>query len=295
MDKEKAIARINDSDSDDFQVFTKAEHESFLNNLKDTEPFKKEISSTMGTILGEIDNVVFDTVGEKRTEGVKTTDFIKTHLTRLNSEIQSSGSKIGELEKALDEKGGDNEQLTILKNENAGLKTKHQAMMDDWKGKYETLENDGKQSRIMSEFDRSLMGVKFKDAKIIPEDVRSAMIEKAKSNLLGKATFVNGVLAFDDGKGDVLRDDKLNPLTAQDLLKIELKSIVDEGRQASGVNIDEPVIKDEDGKIDVNLNLPDTVKTNADLTTFLMQSGLQRGSKEYHAAYAKYSEKLEKV
>jgi hypothetical protein len=140
-----------------------------------------------------------------------------------------------------------------------------------------------------------MTGLKFKDAAIIPEDVRNAMIENAKAELAKSAEYVEGQLVFKDSDGNIRRDDNLNVLKPQDILSEKLKSIIDEGRKAKGVNIKDPEIIDEDGKVVVNLTLPDTIKTNADLTEHLLQLGMKQSSDEYRAAYAKYVEKLEKI
>lgn len=78
---------------------------------------------------------------------------------------------------------------------------------------------------------------------------------------------------------------------------MRLKPILNEGRTQPGPGLKdkEPLIETKDGKIDVTLILPDTVKTNADLTEFLLKSGLKRNTPEYLAAYGKYVENLTKV
>ena len=149
--------------------------------------------------------------------------------------------------------------------------------------------------RIHNEFDRSLTGVKFKDEGIIPLDVRNAMINNAKAELSKGAQFVEGKLVFMQD-GNIMRDDNLNILSVKDVLAEKLKSIIDAGRKQDGLEIKEPEIeRDENGKVKVNISLPDSVKTNADLTTHLLSLGLKSGSDEYRAAYAKYIDKVKKV
>jgi len=183
----------------------------------------------------------------------------------------------------------------LLRGELDSMKTKHVKFKEESELKYGELEKSGVQMRILNEFDRSMTGLKFKDAAIIPEDVRNAMINNAKTELAKTASFVEGKLVFLDAEGKILRDENLNVLTAKDVLQDKLKSIIDAGRHQTGVDIKEPDIKEKDGEVIVNISIPDSVKTNADLTQHLMGLGLKRDSKEYRAAYAKYSEKLNKV
>ena len=68
-------------------------------------------------------------------------------------------------------------------------------------------------------------------------------------------------------------------------MKERLKSIIDEGRQQKGVDIDLNVEKGEDGKVkDVNVVVPDTIKTMAALIDHLQAVGLKRNTDEYFAA-----------
>jgi len=149
--------------------------------------------------------------------------------------------------------------------------------------------------RILNEFDRSMTGLKFKDAAIIPEDVRNAMINNAKTELAKTADYVDGKLVFRDSEGKIMYNDLAQLLSAKEILSEKLKSIIDAGRKAEGVDIEDPEIRTEDGKVIVNVSIPDSVKTNVDLTNHLMGLGMKRDSEEYRAAYAKYNEKLQKV
>ena len=203
-------------------------------------------------------------------------------------------SKNEELLKAVNDKSG-TEAVELLRGELDSMKKKHQAFKDDADGRYKDLEQSGTKMRILHEFDNAMLGMKFKDAAIIPEDVRNAMINNAKTELSKSADYVDGKLVFRNSEGKIMYNDLAQLLSAKEVLSEKLKSIIDPGRKAAGVDLKEPEIKEEDGKVIVNISIPDTVKTNVHLSQFLMDSGLIRDSKEYRAAYAKYSEKLEKV
>ena len=293
LNKEEAIKKITEGDGD-FQVFTHEEHESFLNNLKETEVFKQQIDGRVSEMHQQYDNDFFAVTGKRKAQDEKTYDFIKREVKAIQDQAKELADKNAELEKAVNDKSG-TQAIELLRGELDSIKKKHQSYKEEAENKYKDLEQSGVQMRILNEFDRSMTGLKFKDAAIIPEDVRNAMINNAKAELSKSATFVEGKLVFLDSEGKIMRDENLNVLTPKEILADKLKSIIDAGRKAKGVDLKEPEIKQEDGKIVVNLSIPDTVRTNVDLTQYLMQSGLKRNTDEYRAAYAKYSEKLEKV
>jgi membrane-associated HD superfamily phosphohydrolase len=291
MNKEEALKKVTEGEGD-FHVFTEEEHKTFLNNLKDTEVFKQQIDTRVSEIYKGLDDDVAGVLGKAKPHDVKTYDFIKSEMKTLLDSTNELKTKNDELEKAVKDKSGD-EALKLLKSENDALLKKHQKFKEEADQKYQDLLTQGERMRVTNEFDRSLTGLKFKTD--IPEDVRNVMIDSAKNKLADNAQFVEGKLVFMDTEGKILRDENLNVLSAADILKGELKSIVDEGRKQEGVKIGDPKIDEKEGKLDVTLSIPDSVKTNADLLTHLLDVGLKRGTDEFKAAYAKYSEGLIKV
>ena len=294
LTKEEAIKKVTEGDGD-FQVFTHEEHESFLNNLKDTEGFKQQIDGRVSEMHQQYDDDFFAVTGKRKAQNEKTYDFIKREVKAIQDSAEELADKNAELQKAVDDKSG-TEVVELLRSELDTLKKKHQTYKEEAENKYSTLEQSGVQMKILHEFDDAMRGLKFKDAAIIPEDVRNAMINNAKTELAKSADYVDGKLVFRDSEGKIMYNDLAQLLSPKEVLTEKLKSIINEGRNQTGVDIKEPEIdKDKDGKVIVNISIPDAVKTNADLTQHLMQSGLKRDSEEYRAAYAKYSEKLEKV
>ncbi len=293
LTKEEAIKKVTEGDGD-FQVFTHKEHESFLNNLKDTEIFKQQIDGRVSEMHQQYDNDFFAVTGKRKAQDQKTYEFIKNEVKVMQDHAEELVDKNKELQKAVDDKS-DTKALELLRGEVDSIKEKYLKYKEGAELKYGELEKSGVQMRILNEFDRSMMDMKFKDAAIIPEDVRNAMINNAKTELAKSASYVEGKLVFLDAEDKIRRDDNLNVLTAKDILSEKLKSIIDTGRQQTGVDIKEPEIKEEDGKVIVNISIPDTVKTNVDLSEHLMGLGMKQSSKEYRAAYAKYKEKLKAV
>ena len=291
MNKEEAAKKIEQGEGD-FHVFTESEHKEFLNNLKDTDIFKQQIDTRVSEIYKQIDADVSGITGQPKGQDEKTYDYVKKQLSAFKSSAEELAEKNKELQKAIDSNSSD-ETVNLLKKELEQITRKHQEKMEEWKGKYEGLESNTLRMRVSNELDRSLMGVKFRSE--IPEDARDAMIRIAKDDIMKNAKFMNDKLVFLDDKGEVDLDDMMKPLTAKAILETKLKSIIDAGVHKPGVDLKEPVTKDADGKPVVNLSLPDSVKTNADLSEYLLASGLKRGTPEYAAAYEKYRDKVKVV
>ena len=190
----------------------------------------------------------------------------------------------------MNDKSGD-ETLKLLQSDHDALKDKHQKTLDNFKLEKESQAKEDNRVNLMSQADHALMGIKFLGS--VPEDARNALVEIAKDDVVKDASFLDGNVVFLDANGDPQRDDKLNIITMESRLKEKLKSIIDEGRKQPGVDIKEPTTKGEDGKIIVNVVVPDTVRTMAGLIEHLQQAGLERSTDEYFAALAHWSEKLD--
>ena len=295
VNKEEALTKINEGNGD-FHLYSTEEHETFLNNLKDTEVFKQQLDGRISEVHKRYDDDLYEVLGKKRGQDQKTYDFLKTEITALSTSASELKTKNIELQKAVDDKEGD-ETINLLRSENKSLIEKHQQAKDGWDSQLAEKDGQFKTMKVTNEINTSMTGIKFKDSSVVPEDVRNMAIQTVKEGLVKSADYDDGKLVFKDAEGKILRNEStLIPLTAADLVKDRLKSIIDEGRKQEGVDVKDPkIIEDEDGKIDVTLMIPDSVKTNADLTEFLGKSGLVFQSPEYNAAYKKYSKGLTKV
>jgi len=294
LNKEEALAKVTEGKGE-FHVSTIEEHESFLTNLKDTDIFKEQIDGRVREIYQRIDSDVSGITGEEKASDEKTYDYVKRQLSQLSDNAKELTDKKAELEKAVNDKSG-SETIELLKSQVENLKKKYDTYKEESDLKYGELEKSGVQMRIMNEFDRSITGLKFKDATIIPEDVRNAMINNSKTELAKQADYVDGKLVFRDSEGKIMYNDQAQLITAKDILSEKLKSVIDQGRKIEGVDIEEPSIEEKDGKKVIKpISLPDSVKTNADLTKYLMDLGMTQSSEKYRAYYAEYKPKLKEV
>lgn len=288
MNKEEALKLIGESDSTDWHVVPKAEHETFLANYKETE-VSKGIKEEGFKIHQFYEDAITSVTGVKKDTNEKGSEFLKRQLTSLHSDVQTKEEEIAKLQKAVNDKTGD-EALKMAQSNYDALQKKYQKTMDEFKATKESQDNEINRVKLMNKADHALMGIKFLGN--IPEDARKALIEIAKDDVIKGASFLNGNVVFLDEAGEPMRDDQYNIITMEAKLKEKLKSIIDEGRKQPGVDIKEPVTKDKDGKTIVNVTVPDTVKTMASLIDHLQNVGLARGTDEYFAALGHWSEKL---
>lgn len=292
MNKEDAVKKINESESEDFQVFTKDEHTTFLDNLENTEQFKKKIDTRFLEMSNKYEDDVFEITGLKKKTNEKTHEFVKATLKDLHEKSDSKQytDRIAELEKALKEKSTDE----TLKNEFDTFKKKHKEAVDNWENERKELISTNFKTKARQEVEKGLIGIKFKDTAIIPESVREKLIASAVDNIVAQADSFENEIVYRDEKGEIRVDTYMKPLRSSDILKEELKDIIDTGKQQKGVGIKtkEPVITEEDGKIIVEIDLPESVKTKKELSTHLRELGMKPSSKEYMAAYAKYSKDM---
>ena len=293
MNKEEALKLIGEKDNDDWQVFTKPEYDTFLTNYKETE-VSKEIGSHVSGLHQKYDDTIKDVLGETKPFDVKTHEFLRTKLTSLKEDIQGKETKISDLEKAVGDKTGD-EALKLIKSDHKALQEKHQRTLDEFKTQRESQSKEITKVKLKNQADHALMGIKFLST--VPEDARKALIEIAQNEVVNSASFLDSKAVFLDENGDPQRDDQYAIITIESKLKEKLKSIIDEGRKLPGVDVKDPRVDlDDDGKIkDINVNIPESVKTLEALIAHLHESGFPRGTDEYFAALDKYGKKLKLI
>ena len=293
MTKDEALQKINQGDGD-FHVFTEIEHKAFLNNVKDTDIFKQQIDVRIGDLEKRYSSDVTSITKNQPKGGERAYDFMKRELSTLVTSAEDLKSKNEGLQKVIDDNTG-GEAYEQLKSEHATVKRKHVEKMGEWEQKYNNLEQSGEQMRMTHEFDQSILGLKFKDVSTVPEEIRNVVIDNAKSELLKEAKFIQGKLVF-MVDGEVMLDDMMKPITAKDRLTEKLKLIIDPGRTQTGVDVNKPEEKkDKDGNLEINLSIPDSVKTNVDLGDHLLSLGYVRGSEKFTVAYAKYRDKVKVI
>lgn len=290
MNKEEAIKKIQESDSPDFEVFTKKEHDTYLENFKKTE-VENEIGTRIKDVHMQYDNDMFAITGKRKEASEKTYDFLKRTFNDLQTKLNDLPAKeqrIAELEKALKDKSGDE----LLKSQLQQAKDEYKKLKEETDTARQTFETEKKQLRINYEIDNSIAGIVFRDD--VSEDIRNITINAIKSDLAKTADFVDNVLVFKDADGKILanKNNALNPYTAKELMAIKLESLVK--KDPKKIELKKPEFsKDKDGNIKVDIAVPDAgFKDRSEVTKYLVEQGLRSGTPEYSAAYRQLTEGL---
>jgi len=262
------------------------------------------IGAKIGEVHGNYQRDFEEASGLKQPAGVKTYDWVKStvlpkvkSIAELETEVNTLKTTKADLEDKLKKNSGDEalkqkltdteSQLTALKNQISQKDTEHT----------EALKKANEQNTSIlldREFDAALIGVQFKDEKLVPKEVRDAFLATAKAQALAgiKPEFVddNGkrTLVFRDDKGEILRNPKnlSEPFTAKELLMDKITPILETGKSQQGGGAGGAGGSGGTGGSNHTLDLTGK-KTQAEatdaITNYLMDQGLVRGSAEFSA------------
>lgn len=256
------------------------------------------IGARIGELHGQYDKDVLEVTGISKEQGEKSYDYVKRVLSTykqksegtetLNKKISDLQTEIEGYKKTIAEgKGSEaiSQQLKDAQKQLSDLKNLYDTDKKKWEENYISLNSQYQQSLINGEFDKALQGMKFKS--IYPESVQKTLIESAKRTILStsKADWVeeDGVkkLVFRDSAGNIMTnpENKLNPFTPGELLKRELKDVIDTGRNQQGTGTH---AGGSGGSATLDLTGVKT-QTEADevISAHLMSQGYTRGSKEF--------------
>lgn len=220
------------------------------------------IANKYGEIYGGIDTVIEKVTGEKKPSGTKTTDWAETNLAKLKAKADKAGdtaeldklrAELAQAKEDAKNSSGDKtlkaevERLTKEvadeKKRVSDLQANQSKTQVEWEAKLKVEQDKMIDLRIDNEANAALAGLKFKDEKLIPKDLREIAIKAAKAKVLadGKADWIddgNGGqrLVFRDANGQVRNnpENKLNPFTFGELLTKELSAVIDTGHHQPG-------------------------------------------------------------
>ena len=130
MNKEEAIAKINEREDGDFEVFLKEEYTNVLDNYA-----KAKVEEAQGEVTKSIhtryDDDLYEIFGERKSTNEKTYNFLKRKFGELSDKSKMSEplkAKIKELEDALEKNAGDEKIKDELKN----VREKFQKEKESW-------------------------------------------------------------------------------------------------------------------------------------------------------------------
>lgn len=258
------------------------------------------IGAKIGELHGQYDNDVLTVTGVAKQQGEKSYDYVKRVLTdykqkasgaeSLNKKITDLQAEIEGYKKTIAEGKGSEaiaQQLKDAQKQLADTQKLYDTDKKKWEENYNTLNSQYQESLINGEFDKALQGMKFKA--VYPESVQKTLIESAKRTVLStsKADWVdeNGTkkLVFRDSAGNIMTnpENRLNPFTPGELLKRELKDVLETGRQQQGTGTHGGT-GGAGGNTTVDLTGVRTqVEADEAIGKHLMALGYTRGSKEF--------------
>jgi len=294
--KDDAVKKIQDSGSSEFEVFTKEEHTTYLDNYKKSE-VENELRDRVRKVHQNYDEDLFQLTGKRRRTDPeeKTFDFLKAVIGDYKTnetKIAEFETQIGDLKEKIKSNTGDEQlkkDLAEAMSNLATVKKLYEEEKETWGKEKGSLESSHQRSGMENILDRALIGIKFKDG--ISESVVKIVVDSVKNELLETAGIIDGVMIFKDKEGKTLinKDNAMNPFTADEMLRSKLKDIIDEGRVIAGTGVKPEIKTDKDGNKTINYSPSDSVKTKDDLHKDLSSKGLVQGSEEYNLAWEKYS------
>jgi len=291
LSRAEAIKEIEKSEGDSvqFEVFTKEEHATFLENYE-KDQIEKKIGVKISEVHNHYDADLEKITGEKKNPTEKTYDAYKRVFGNYKSEADKIPGYVEEITEL--KKGKVKDPDEQLKKDNADLLSKHEAYKTETDKKITDMESGHQVTKIKGMLEQSMVGMKFKDS--VPESVRQSYISTTIANLTESADVVEGSIVFRDKEGIVIKNEanNLHPFTAKEMIQDKLKDIIDTGKKLNVKGEKPKIIEIEEGKKDILIVLPDSVETKPQLGKHLASLGLERNSPEYRAAWAKYSPPL---
>lgn len=260
---------------------------------------KEVVKTSVGKHHGLIDKDVNEISGLEKEEGEKSYEYMKRAMNHfkssgekaegLQTEIADQKTKIQDLQTKIDEGSEDKATLQKLKDTQSkldALQDTHETEKSDYQKKIDDLNGRMAKGKINTEFGKALSSMKFKS--VYPESVQKTLIDSAKSNILNKYKTDNvevegeTVMVFRDQDGEIIRNKSngLNPYTASELLKNELKDTLDTGRKQGGSGSSSGSGSGSSEVIDVS-QAKTRVEADSLISKHLMSIGLTRGSRAF--------------
>lgn len=301
MNKDEALKFIETNPDADLVIRTAADEAKFLANFKEAE-VEKEIKSHIGNLHNQYEKDVEPIFG-KKPEGAKTYNWIKDEASKLKAaadKLTAAETKLTELEKQLKEGKVDEaamRKIEELDKEVKRLEKLHKTAKQEWEQGVEKERSEFRNVRIKSELNHAMVGFKFLPREIIADEVREPFVNQVLNELVVIADFDDtGKIIFKDQEGKLMRNKELAVVTPTELLAVKLKPILDNGKKLQGLGSD----KDGNGKqneVQTSIDVPVHIDTVTKLTAYLRTNypDIHPQSKEYQAAFAKYSKDLKQA
>lgn len=161
----------------------------------------------------------------------------------LNKQVTDLQTKVTEYEKQIEEGSSDaalRQKLTDTESKLQQVQQQYDTLKIDFDKKGNEHSEALRLSKVNNIIDNVASSLKFKSE--YPNNIQKVLLDSAKSKLDSQYTSDlidesgKEILVFRNEKGEIARnpENKLEPYTATELLKIELKDVLHSGKKASG-------------------------------------------------------------
>lgn len=269
-----------------FIVRDKAADTTFMDNYK-RDVIEKEIPGEIAKVHSQYDRDIESSLGVKKDPNEKSYDFLKR---AAKVTVDGLNGKIAEYEKTIKEKG-DPQGIWQKKIEDAETKARLALEERDKKIGELTSSNEKATKSILLQQEYSEIKKSFK--KDLP--AMFSTLEKYKlDEILAASVVKDGKLYLGDGLGGIKKDASFKEIPIQDHFKVEFKDVIEEPRKQGGANSGNgngnpnPGVDPNTTTVD-NFQMPSDVKTQDDLMSHLLKSGIPRGSEQFNKIWNKFA------
>jgi hypothetical protein len=224
-------------------------------------------AATIAAKVAEIHNAydadIKAVTGQDKPAGVKTYEHMKAMLTAYKTQAETGAAELAGKVQALEVERADLQKKIKEGATDAALKTQVDALTaaiadekkraGDLQKLVQTKEQEStaalaaakaENDRLIvgMEFERGLLGVRFKDETAIPKEVRQTFIENAKRGILDRykpdtiERDGRSMIVFRDAQGMIVNnpDNLQNPFTPGEMLLREIAPLLDQGKAGAG-------------------------------------------------------------
>lgn len=260
------------------------------------------ISKKTGEHHGLLDADVLEISGEAKLDKEKSFDYMKrvmgvyktgsVDVVTLKADALKHADVVAGLNKQIKDGSNDSVLKQQLSDAESALVLSNKALADgklDWDKKELDFNTDISAIHVDADFSKASSSLKFKSA--YPESVQTTLVQSAKTAVMSKykTDFIdNGKggkqMVYRDAEGEIARNsaNSLKPFSTQELLKSELKEVLDETpvkpgggtKPRNATDVDPVEITDVSGA---------TSQVEADkiIVSYLLQKGVLKGSSEF--------------
>lgn len=254
---------------------------------------EKVIGEKTSEIYNGIDKDILEILGVNKPADKKTYDFVKELVTELKTlkEKKAGGEgttedakKVVELQAQLDEIKKAN-----WEGKYNGLVTETAKKIEGFTAKITELETGNLSSLVNIDLATGLSSIKFNPN--IPKEAIDAMTGVVKDKILKTSKVVDGKVVYYKEDGTPYLNELFKPITAEEIFKTELKSVVVGNVAGGGANPNEEkgkIITVGEGDTATKKVTLDPTKFNTKLTfathieEVLTSNGVEKNSEEWH-------------